>query len=317
MRKHTPRIPQTRPTLAPANLTPAAPTTAATETVTPKTIALTGDFVLIDDLLTSSDDHQPRLSADGPAYCLPIRAIRSLRKRRGNKPPLFSESDASFESDLAHRCRRARNQLAEFWKRLSLGQRPAFPLQRAITLPTKPVGGRVADAGVAQFQHDLEDFLDRWGLMSMVTWDLPMPQGPLIPAPVRPDSPAMPKHGLHIVLPIHYPVRAGDELLFEIQRQQVELARENRLDTSIAGLPHHEAFGQMLEAEHIEQTIRSRYAERGKNPGFVLAVEHAIADVLGIGINHAKRLRKATSACKRGKRDSISWLRCRVGRVVR
>ena len=151
----------------------------------------------------------------------------------------------------------------------------------------------------------------------MVTWDLPEPQGPLIPAPIRLDSPAMPMHGLHIVLPIHYPLLSSDELLFEIQRQQVRLARENGLDTSIAGLPHHDAFGKMLEVEHIERTIRSRYGDRSDEPGFVLAVEHAIATGLSIGIDHIKRLRKAISACKRGQRDRVSWLRCRVGRVVR
>ena len=206
----------------------------------------------------------------------------------------------------------ARDQLAENWRRLRPSERPSFPLERSPKPWEQP-----PPAEVVQFRQDLIDFLDHWGLMSMATWYLPQPQGPLIPAPIRPNSPAMPKHGLHIVLPIHYPLLSSDRLLFEIQRLQARFAKEAGLDTSVAGLPHHQAYGQLFEAEHIERTVRSRYSHRSHNRGFVLAIEHAISDVLGIGDNHARRLRKAISACKRGKRDSISWLRCRLEHFVR
>jgi hypothetical protein len=162
-----------------------------------------------------------------------------------------------------------------------------------------------------QFQKDLGDFLDHWGLLCMATWDLPKPQLPLLPASIPNESAAIPKRGLHIVLPVHYPVIGNDELLFEIRRQQVSLARECGLDDSIAALAHHQVLGQMLEVDHIERIIRSRYEDRGRNTGLVQMIKHAIADALQIRVNHVERLRKAISACKRGKRDSVSWLRSR------
>jgi hypothetical protein len=119
----------------------------------------------------------------------------------------------------------------------------------------------------------------------------------------------MPRHGLHIVLPIHYPLTSSDDLLRQIRQQQIELARENDLDASLAGLPHFDVFAQMLEVEHLERAIRSRYGRGGQRGGFVTAMEHAIAAALNLRIDHIKRLRKGISACKRGRRSTVRWLR--------
>ena len=206
----------------------------------------------------------------------------------------------------------ARDQLAESWEQLPPRKRPQFPLQRATGTPALHAGERDIAASVAQFRQDLGGFLDHWGLSCMVTWDLPEPQPPLLPASIPNDAAAISRHGLHIVLPVHFPVSGSDELLFEIRRQQMRLARERGLDASIAALTRHQALGRMLEADHIERTIRSRYADRRRNAGLVQVMKHAIADALHIRVNHVERLRKAISACKQGKRDSVSWLRTRA-----
>ena len=54
-------------------------------------------------------------------------------------------------------------------------------------------------------------------------------------------------------------------------------AKEAELDTSLAGLPHHEVYGQMLEVEHLERTIRSRSSARAP-PG---PAHRARADLSG------------------------------------
>lgn len=205
-----------------------------------------------------------------------------------------------------------RDNLKTFWGNLRPTERPSFPLQRAVPL-TSPPGGRQASREVSQFQTALAAFLDRRGLMQLASWDLPQPQGPLIPASFPANAPAMPRHGLHIVLPIHYPLTGTDGLLQRIREQQVELARQNNLDPSLAGLGRYEVFAQMLEVEHIERAIRSRYGRPGQRGGFVTALEFAIAAALGVRIDHVKRLRKGIAACKRGRRSSIRWLRPAAG----
>lgn len=204
---------------------------------------------------------------------------------------------------------RDRDALKTSWQALESAQRPGFPLQRSIQLPGRPQGTHRVEEGLASFQQALNVFLDRWGLTQLAAWELPEPQGPLLPVLLPPNSPAMPRHGLHIVLPIHYPLTASDDLLRQIRQQQIELARENDLDASLAGLPHFDVFAQMLEVEHLERAIRSRYGRGGQRGGFVTAMEHAIAAALNLRTDHIKRLRKGISACKRGRRSTVRWLR--------
>lgn len=189
-------------------------------------------------------------------------------------------------------------------------ERP-YPIARSVRLPVPPREAQPARRTVAEFQQDLNEFLDLWGLMGMLTWDLPQPQGPLLPAPVTADSPAMPKHGLHIVLPLHYPLTGTDDLLRQIRQQQVYLARDLGVDTSMAGLPHYEAYGQMLEVHLLELAIRSRYGKPGQRRGLVTVMEAVMAETLKRSVDQVQKLRKAISACRAGKRASVRWLRTR------
>lgn len=202
-----------------------------------------------------------------------------------------------------------RDALKGSWQMLPPVQRPSFPLQRSVTFSEHPSEAHPAEPELATLQRAINSFLDRWGLTRMAAWELPDPQGPLLPALLPPNSPAMPRHGLHIVLPVHYPLTGNDDLLRRIRQQQIALARQNHLDVSLAGLPHYDVWAQVLEVEHLERTIRSRYGRRGQRGGFVTAMEAAIAAALSVRVDHIKRLRKGISACKRGRRSSVRWLR--------
>ncbi|MFV1964007.1 MAG: hypothetical protein ACC628_01190 [Pirellulaceae bacterium] len=200
-----------------------------------------------------------------------------------------------------------KDELAERWTTLDGTERP-FPIERAVKVDKSLKETKIA-RGIADFQPDLEAFLDRWGLTRMVTWDIPEPQGPMLPVPLSADAQAMPEHGLHIVLPIHYPLTGTDDLLRQIRQQQIELAKEANLDPSVAGLPHFEAYARIFDVDLFEKTIRSRYDKPGRNRGLVTVMEHAIAETLGISVNQVQKLRKAISACRRGKRSAVKWLK--------
>ncbi len=205
---------------------------------------------------------------------------------------------------------RDRDALASRWQTLPTDERP-YPIARSVRLPVPPPETQPARQTVAEFQQDFDAFLDLWGLMTMLTWDLPEPQGPLLPASGTADSPAMPKHGLHLVLPLHYPFAGTDDLLRQIRQQQVYLARDLGVDTSMAGLPHYEAYGQMLEVHLLELAIRSRYGKPGRRRGIVTVMEVAMAETLKRSVDQVQKLRKAISACRAGKRSSVRWLRTR------
>lgn len=199
--------------------------------------------------------------------------------------------------------------LEEAWSRLPSRERPSFPLRRTCELPVSPGLARRASDATRQFAESLGAFLDRWELMYLATWDLPYPQGPLLPNPLPAGSPAMPTQGVHTIVPVHYPHQYDDELQRGIKRQQQALATDKGLDQSLAGLPHHAAYAQMLQVVHIEKIIRQRYGRGRTRRGFITRLEEAIAADVKCGSYNIKKLRKGISCCLRGKRNSVSWLR--------
>jgi hypothetical protein len=202
-----------------------------------------------------------------------------------------------------------RDALRRRWESLPARLRLKFPLQRAMAVPATLLKGKTrAEANLARFGWSLEQLLDRWGLQQLVTWELPEPQGPLLPVP-RTQNPAfMPQHGLQFFVPTHYSVSSTDTLQSKIRHQQIRLAHEHQVDSSSAGMSHSEVYGHMLEIVHLERTIASRYPKRYRA---VQAIERAAAAVLGYKLEYVRKLRRAISACRRGKKDSISWLKAR------
>lgn len=120
---------------------------------------------------------------------------------------LITDPDFIAERDTL-RCR---------WRKLDAKERRQFVLMRSVRVTQRPQRTRRALADTESLAADFDTFCSHWGLTGMATWDLPLPQGPLLPAEFSANSPAMPSHGLHIVLPLHYPLKGSDDLLRQIQ----------------------------------------------------------------------------------------------------
>jgi hypothetical protein len=198
--------------------------------------------------------------------------------------------------------------LAQQWNRLPPNEKPSFPLTRPIRGHAIPVDDKPISPACFCFIEQLTDFLDRWELMQLVTWDLPLPQGPLTPNPLPIGSPAIPTQGIQNIIPSHCPIQLGDDLNRVVKTGQQQIVAEKGISVSLAGVAHHAAYGRMLKVNHLESTIVKRYL-RGRRPkGFMTRVEMAIAAALERGIDNVKKLRKAISLCRRGKRASVTWL---------
>ncbi len=197
--------------------------------------------------------------------------------------------------------------LAERWRALPEEHRPLFPLNRAVQLPSDLLWtGRIPEA--ITFEEDVRTFLDHLGLTQLATWELPEPQGPLLPTRLSPDVPAQPRHGLHLVLPLHYPLQGDDDLMRQVLDLQRRFAREQGLDDSLAGLPHFKAYAGMFDVLHLERTIRSRVGADPPPRGFVGRMEEAIAVTLGISLEKVRKSRKAITACRKGRRAVVARL---------
>jgi hypothetical protein len=201
-------------------------------------------------------------------------------------------------------------ELANRWEALPADGRPGFPLRRPLTLPGAGATPALSPAGAA-FEQEVRRFLDRWGLTQLASWDLPEPQGPLLPNPLPPGSPAVPAHGIHLFLPLHYPMQGDDELLRQIFHLQRGGARDLGLTESLAGLPHHKGYASLFDVLHLEQAIKARLDSAQKRGGRITRVEEAIAAGLDISVAQVQKCRKAISACLRGRRSRVPWLQPR------
>jgi hypothetical protein len=200
--------------------------------------------------------------------------------------------------------------LAGRWQALPADERPLFPLGRSLQLPGwGPTLG--PSPAVAAFGQEVRGFLDRWGLTELATWDLPAPQGPLLPNPLPPGSQAVPTHGVHLILPLHYPLQGDDDLLRQIFNFQRQAVRDLGLNESLAGLPHHKGYASLFDVLHLERAIRARLLPGRTVRGFATCLEKAIAAGLRTSLAQVQKCRKAISACLRGRRSRVSWLRPR------
>jgi hypothetical protein len=172
-----------------------------------------------------------------------------------------------------------------------------------------PAGG--PSRATATFARRVVSFLDRWGLMELATWDLPKPQGPLLPNLLPPGAAALPAHGVHVVLPLHYPLLSDDDLQRQILDFQRLAARDLGLNESLAGLPHHKGYASLFDVLHLERAIRTRLRPGRLAPGLVTRLEGAVAAALHVSLAQVQKCRKAISACLRGQRSRVAWLRPR------
>ncbi|MFO0802848.1 MAG: hypothetical protein U0791_06960 [Gemmataceae bacterium] len=159
---------------------------------------------------------------------------------------------------------------------------------------------------VVGFRALLNGLLDKWGLACLATWDLPLPQGPLLPNLFPPGSHLHPAHGVNLHLPIHYPLQGDDQLLKRIRDLQREQAATLGLPPSFGGISHHQQYAQMFRVLHLDLSILSRLRE--KRPGLVGVIEIAGANAFGISTGQVRKLRHAITACRKGKRASVPFL---------
>jgi hypothetical protein len=195
------------------------------------------------------------------------------------------------------------------WHQLPPDEQPSFPLMRPMPLPAKIRKGPTTGEAATSFIEELRRFLDKWQLTHLASWDLPCPQGPLLPNPLPPGSCAIPSQGIQNIVPSHFHLQGNDDLERTIVQQQQESMAENGIAIGFGVGGHHEAYWQILQVRHIETTVSRRYGNARRGSGLVVSMEVAIAAALSCSVPHVQRLRKGISRCLRGERASVSWLR--------
>lgn len=195
-------------------------------------------------------------------------------------------------------------QIRAIYSSLAENERPRFPLAKLVWGPLEgqePHEGK-RDPGFGQ----IGGFLDRWGLDRLVTWDLPIPSGPLISNLLPLHSPANPLQGIHVTLPLHYPLQGDDAILEQIKNLQTRRASELGMPPGFGGISHASQYAQMFRLIFLELTICSRFPRVPR--GLVAAIERAASEYLGVEASSVSRLRAWVRACRDGRRHEIAKL---------
>lgn len=196
------------------------------------------------------------------------------------------------------------------YEALSLPDRPIFPLGRMLVLEGPGEPGAGLPKSTTEFALKLRKVLDRWGLVQLTTWELPSPQGPLLPNSLPATASYSPTHGVHLFVPVHYPIQGDDDLLHRVKEYQQRQAIELGVDSGFGGIAHHLQYAKMFRMIQLEWTVKSRFNRPPR--GLVSAIEEAATKCIGMSAESVRRLRMGISKCRDGGRGTIPWLR--VGR---
>lgn len=226
------------------------------------------------------------------AELLAEKSTEACRRLRGVVGWLLTEP--SFLEQTA--------EVRRLYDELPSEHRPCFPLGRVVQAPE---GFEAHTHGA--FANALRRLLDRWGLMSLAAWDLPNPQGPLLPDLLPADAVARPPHGVYVYLPVHYPLQGDDDLQRQIVQFQRQRVMELGIDPSFAGSSHHETYERMFHILHLEGAIRRRFNHPPR--GLVQSTEAALAKALRLSPARVRRLRQWIRTCRVGNRSQVKSLR--------
>jgi hypothetical protein len=195
--------------------------------------------------------------------------------------------------------RETRDELRLAWLALPDAERPRFPLQRAI-VGVRPEGISPASPTLAEFQFRFEAFLDRYGLLSMATWELPDPAGPLLDGLPRPPH-LLAGRPVQIAVPAHFHLQGTDNLQGVVQQRQRQQTQAAGINPSCIGPRSAERYAHLFAIDHFRRVTDGRYGRPPRPKGYVSRLNDALAEYLGIGTDHFRTLQRTITGLLRGR----------------
>jgi hypothetical protein len=192
--------------------------------------------------------------------------------------------------------------LHKAWTLLPDGERPTLPLPRTPICQEIPnsLEAKPASKGLADFLTAFDQFCDRWSLLGMSTWDLPNPGGLTWPQlTLGPQS----THSETVTLrsPVDFPVLESDGLGAIARDQHAASAQK----TGIEDLKRWETYSRLLEIDHWERVLKTRYAVGARPRKYVTFLEVTIGRIVNLDVERVHKLRKWMRALNSGRRTNL------------
>ena len=196
----------------------------------------------------------------------------------------------------------ARRLIPQFQKRQSylgwLLTDPRFVRERdALRAARAPLGLRVSF--LAAFFHpsdaDLRQFMDRWQLSGMSSWELPIPQGANLSGAAWPAAVATKEGTVHVSIPVTQSLGSDDPIREDIEQLR-RRTRPPHLKSWLDVLerrggnkgPGHYA-GMLRVHFYLNLALRGRYG--GRMQGNLAKLDAALGGVLGLSVERIRQLR--------------------------
>jgi hypothetical protein len=148
---------------------------------------------------------------------------------------------------------------------------------------------------VAGFLNEAGAFLRKWQLASLVTWDLPLPQGPLESIPLGLARHLLGPGQIVNAYPTWYDIPSATNVRDEIRDQQRFAAEQAGVGTEhpLTHLSPRDGRASTPEAAFrmwfIESAVRGRY---GARPGVTTRLDSAFAALFGVTTERVRQVRK-------------------------
>jgi hypothetical protein len=173
--------------------------------------------------------------------------------------------------------------------------------QKSIALRQSALAVSPKPAEVAKFFGELRMFLRKRRLAAIITWDLPLPQGPLASASTDQARHLLGPDQVVTVIPSYYDIPSSSDLRAEAREQQRRAAHLDgirpehpltdiaaRTDAS-AGIDHPSTKEMAFRMWFQERTVRNRY---GAPRGMAARLESALASLFDVGRERVRQVRK-------------------------
>lgn len=206
-----------------------------------------------------------------------------------------------FDSQLEFR--KERDELESLWQRAGkprINQGSASllaPPARRDELPAD-FSATAADKETARFFDELGKFYQKWNLSALVTWDLPLPQGPLTNVPASLATRLSGPDVMVDVYPSFFDIPKRQDVREEIRERQNRQGRaagmnvEHPITDTSPRAGHGSQWETAFRMWFVEETIRHRY---GSPHGLVACLSPVFEHRYSISTDQVKKLRKLYS----------------------
>jgi hypothetical protein len=196
--------------------------------------------------------------------------------------------------------REEKDMLAVQWKNVSAPISWPLLANTADQEPMRITASEIASSdilpeqGVA-FVEAATSFMRKWNLARLVTWDLPVPLGPLEQIPLGLARHILGPDTVGTFFPAYFDIPSGRDMRGEIREQQEAAARDVGIGVEFpltdlsARAGSASAWENVFRLWFIEQAARQRYADRR---GLSSRLIEAFAEILDCSVDWVKKLRQ-------------------------